>query len=400
MSTTNPKETPPDQQRNGEGDDQSENVVEPGATAGPEATLQTGDDVFTDIDTLTPMQIEAEMNRLAQQESQLEKQKILQQQKNKLLAMRTCTGELKRDVSIEKSKESNIRQGYDSRSGLCVLSNNRTGGAGSHSALAPNPTGRSSLLSQLRSDASIQHQVSSALEALGVETEPEDEESSQGTLTNYGKSAPIKSGLLAKLHDNIRHPVMWPHLKLGVRFCTTRNIDFEQLDLRLLMAGELEIITSHEITDNESCCRLEVLKDLICAAGFYEWSAVKRLHIAILTEIEMCVRRCGDDTSRIEQQVLMPFPLRKAATKPESKSNSNSNASNVSARSGKSKGQRQGLWICSAYQQRQCSHNESHTADVSGKLIVAHHICATCWMKNKVKAQHPDSSIDCPLFEH
>ncbi len=85
----------------------------------------------------------------------------------------------------------------------------------------------------------------------------------------------------------------------------------------------------------------------MCAAGFYEWSAVKRLYIAIVTvvvtEVEMGIRCWGDNTSRLEQQILMPFPLKKFVSKPESK-----------VRSGGGKGS--GAWFCAAYQRKECSY--------------------------------------------
>ncbi len=103
---------------------------------------------------------------------------------------------------------------------------------------------------------------------------------------------------------------------LGVRYSTIRNIDFEHLDLHLLVAGEIEVITSQNISDNERLCCLSILKDIMCAAGYYKWAA-EQLFIAILTEIEMGLRKWGDDTSRLEQQILMPFPLKRSFSKQE-----------------------------------------------------------------------------------
>ncbi len=162
------------------------------------------------------------------------------------------------------------------------------------------------------------------------------------------------------MHDIVRKTVLRPHLK------------FEHLDLGLLVAGELEVIKSNDICDDERWSRLDILTDLMCAAGFYEWSAVKRLYMAILTEVEMGVRNWGHSTSRLEQQILLPFPLKRSLTKgSESKSVSNSTSSSSSSGKGKGKG----IWFCSAYQKKECSHTETHSADVNGKLLLAHHIC-------------------------
>ncbi len=120
-------------------------------------------------------------------------------------------------------------------------------------------------------------------------------------------------------------------------------------------------------------------------------------YMAILIEVEMGVRKWGDSTPRLEQQIVLSFPLKRSLTKAsESKSASNSRSSSSS--SGKGKGI--GLWFFSAYQKKECSHTETHSADLNGKLILAHHICASCWLKDKIKVGHPDSSTECPYFEH
>ncbi len=131
------------------------------------------------------------------------------------------------------------------------------------------------------------------------------------------------------------------------------------------MAGELEVVTSRDISQKEANCRLNILKDIMCAAGFYEWSAVKRLYVAIVTEVEMGISCWGDDTSRLEQQILMPFPLKKSVSKPESK-----------VRSGK--GKVSGAWFCAAYQKKECPHKENHQVEVNGKTLLEQHICASC----------------------
>ncbi len=123
----------------------------------------------------------------------------------------------------------------------------------------------------------LQSQVASTLEALGMDNDLEEEEDI--CTRNSGKqNMSKKSGLFTKMHDIVRKTVIWPHLKLGVRYSTVRNLDFEHLDLRLLVVGELEVIKSNDICDDERWSRLDILTDLMCAAGFYEWSAVKRLH--------------------------------------------------------------------------------------------------------------------------
>ncbi len=95
--------------------------------------------------------------------------------------------------------------------------------------------------------------------------------------------------------------------EVRVRYSTVRNIDFDQLDLRLFVAGELEVVTSRDISQMEANCRLNILTDIMCAAGFYEWSAIKRLYVAIVTEVEMGIRCWGMTHLGLNSKYLCHF---------------------------------------------------------------------------------------------
>ncbi len=118
---------------------------------------------------------------------------------------------------------------------------------------------------------------------------------------------------------------------------------------------------------------------------------MKRLFVAILTEIEMGVREWAEDTSRLEQQILMPFPLRKSNNTSVNKGKPSTGGNG--AGSGK-----RGLWFGSSYQRKECVHKEAHSVEVKGEMLVAQHVCASCWLKDRVKVEHPDSSPSCPHF--
>ncbi len=66
----------------------------------------------------------------------------------------------------------------------------------------------------------------------------QDEQDLHEQASSNGKHGKKKSGLLEKSRDNVIKTVVWPHLKLGVRYSTVRNIDFDQLDLLLFVAGD------------------------------------------------------------------------------------------------------------------------------------------------------------------
>ncbi len=67
---------------------------------------------------------------------------------------------------------------------------------------------------------------------------------------------------------------------------TTSPVKYKHLDSRLFIAGELNVINSKKICEDERICRLSMLHDTVFNMGFYEWPEILKLHAAILTEIE------------------------------------------------------------------------------------------------------------------
>ena len=72
----------------------------------------------------------------------------------------------------------------------------------------------------------------------------------------------------------------------------------------------------------------------------------------------------------------------KKNTRPSSKSNPSSDDEKI--------------WFCSLYQKNKCSNRANHMVVYKGKMRMAMHICATCWLKDKQKLEHPESSTACP----
>ncbi len=194
--------------------------------------------------------------------------------------------------------------------------------------------------------------------------------------------------------------VQWPHKHLGPKYTNFNSsvIKFKNLDSRLFIAGEINIIRSGLITTEEREARLSLLSDTLYNMGHYEWPAILKLHEAILSEIENGTLSWSSDFSRLEQQMLMPFSLRNKKFDKKSDKQYNS--------SGKPRNDKQYFYedkilYCKDYQQGRCSHtDDSHSAMFYGKQATVHHICASCLKKNNVKQRHPESSTACPNFEH
>ena len=104
----------------------------------------------------------------------------------------------------------------------------------------------------------------------------------------------------------------------------------------------------------------------------------------------------GDDYSRLEQQMLMPFPLTKGKTERRQEKGVNA-APKVTNGGGKADDR---ILYCAEYQNDSCQLHDNHGGQFFGQPALFQHIYAVCWKKSKVRARHPASSLDCPFYEH
>ena len=84
--------------------------------------------------------------------------------------------------------------------------------------------------------------------------------------------------------------------------------------MRMLVAGELNIVWNCGVSVKEREARLQLLSDINLYSAHYQWPALLKFHAAVLSEVEKGQMQWGDDYSRLEQQMLMPFPLTKGKT--------------------------------------------------------------------------------------
>lgn len=69
-----------------------------------------------------------------------------------------------------------------------------------------------------------------------------------------------------KASDKVKHPQIWPHSVLQLEF-VSEHVSFKNLDLKMFMAGEVEIFTS-KISKSEFKGRLRFLKKIVYYAIF------------------------------------------------------------------------------------------------------------------------------------
>ena len=71
-----------------------------------------------------------------------------------------------------------------------------------------------------------------------------------------------KSGIKAKASDKVKSPQKWPHAHLQYEL-VNKEMKFDDLDYRLFIAGELEIISESCLSSVEKQGRINLLKKII-----------------------------------------------------------------------------------------------------------------------------------------
>lgn len=179
-----------------------------------------------------------------------------------------------------------------------------------------------------------------------------------------------------KSSDKVKYPQIWPHCVLQFEF-VSEHVSFKNLDLKMFVAGELEILMS-KISKEEFKGRMRFLKKIVYFANMYEWKRLLQYYAAWLRRIEMGLNSWSDSPSIIENAMLFSKSVDKKQTKDYlSKSDQ--------------------VWWCADFNNNKCSfQSSSHQKSVKGHMRFVHHICSSCWKNDKKKLQHPENSAACP----
>ena len=62
----------------------------------------------------------------------------------------------------------------------------------------------------------------------------------------FKRKRKVKSGMVAKASDDVQNPQTWPQTALQYEYIN-KSVAFQDLDFKLFVAGELEIISSCKI---------------------------------------------------------------------------------------------------------------------------------------------------------
>lgn len=295
---------------------------------------------------LTDSSFEDQMKSLEEEEQVLQQQILLAEKKKKIRDMR------------RKLQEVNIENEVKERPG-CTQARHDP---------------RQISLADLRKMPDLQKEAEEALETL----QDSFEETNCAGNVDFACSSK-KSGKEAKPTDHVKVTLKWPHTTLKYNV-GQKQITFRELDLASLVAGELSIINSEDVSSDEKFGRIELLKATAYHSKTFNWADVLNFHGTCLLEVEKGERKWGGrDTFLAVEASTLYSHVGMSAAKPHG------------FRGGEDR-----KWFCKQYQSGRCRHNGAHEAMVQGRSRLVEHICATCLQRDHVAKFHAEKSADCP----
>ena len=198
----------------------------------------------------------------------------------------------------------------------------------------------------------------------------------------------LKSGMYDRPNEDIIRKVKWAHRYLDYVY-RSRNLDFKVMNFNQYIAGESKIIALvDEIQELRG--RLRIMnKVAYCMDETGNWGACREYYAAVLVSIEMGEEEWDSNFRRFE--TMLP---RRVVGGIENRK--------IDKTWGKSERVKKvripEVVFCRDYQKGRCSQEHTHKGKYKDEpgVINLEHICAKCWLKDKRKQIHPETSEACP----
>lgn len=212
-----------------------------------------------------------------------------------------------------------------------------------------------------------------------------DEEEEEEDHMLKGEKISLKSGMLGKAHDRVLRPQIWP--QVAIQGATLgKSLSFKDLDLKWLIAGELEIISSGRISETEKAGRLFLLKQLVYLSNGNSIDVIKQIYSTIVGKIERGFLAWEQYDSSFQNEIQWSLTWLK-------------NEPKTGAPSKVKKGKKlEGVFWCRDYNQGKCTKKDKHAGTMYDNPVTFHHICAKCFITDKSKNSHPETSSSCPHY--
>mgnify|MGYP001547186676 CR=1 FL=1 len=361
------------------------------------------------------------------QKAEQERLKLLEQEqelalKKQVEALLRDNESIRKKISTTSTRSSDLSAGSKSKKGEKTVKEKGKSKTGKSKDQAQELQKELNAIARLSKSKLFQSQESLVLmedssdEESSAEEVSSSEEADTPPSKRPGKKHTIssKSGLRAKASNRVRFPQIWAHTALQLEFISS-ELEFASLNFPELVAGELEICTSPGTNREEQAGRLRVLKRLAYLKSSQVTNdTIKDIYAAIFRRIELGLANWSSDFSDIVNNMMVSRANRaRANTKQGTGSNSSSQQkwanrkqqtwsqkeSQMSGRETQPQSSGLSVFFCKDYQRNRCSQPESeHRAHVRGQEVQVLHICASCYLKDRVLNYHPESSSICPHY--
>ena len=212
-----------------------------------------------------------------------------------------------------------------------------------------------------------------------------------------GKGRAPKSGRSCRAGDSVVKSEVWPQAKLSLQYAG-RRLKYDELSMPLFVAGFIESLDSDikRGRTEQLNCKLMHLKGLMYAASYQNWDVILELHTAIVSDIERVHRRWGDSTLDIESRVFSGANKKRIGVSGQEAVVSNKDMSGTGSEPDVGgDGDAAAVMFCGQYQSGKCDKSSPHVGFVNGTRHTVKHICATCWLVERVQHCHSESSLEC-----
>jgi len=206
------------------------------------------------------------------------------------------------------------------------------------------------------------------------------------TAQNKRGKKPLESGVCAKYTDIVKFPQDWPHIAIqGDK--AGGSYTFHELDFKLFLTGEVELISRLNIGDAEHDGRLSLMKQLLYLSRVYDFQTILKLYSEVVSNIE---KGRLSWSSQFDQTIGV-------ALQRGGNMRSTPKVAQQQKQTGSKKPYKSRPSFCKEYQSNSCPFaDDKHWGFVKGEKLMVEHVCAACLMKKNVVAQHSESSAECP----
>ena len=240
--------------------------------------------------------------------------------------------------------------------------------------------------------------IASQCKSLGLTTDSSEfseSSSDSGASSRRCRRKGQKSGIHETNKMYVKKRQKFPQAALRPEFLARKSSPtFEELQLPLFVAGELEIIL-HKLetilqkgsASKEVIARLHMLRKTAYRADYLDWTVLRSTHEAILRNIENGFAAWDSNFEAVEKQVLERSTSYKFSP----------TTGGTKYAEDKTRNKKERKWYCGAFNKGECEFTGAkHRQELLGKERTVHHICSSCMAEDSREASHSALADECP----